>query len=62
MLLDFFVLGLVPGTNLQITYKWLLVFANLVIGLIAAAVVYELYTVKTKLSQPQKTSKTAKQA
>lgn len=63
MLLDFFVLGQIPGTNLQITYNWLLILANVVVGLIAVAVILDLFYIKPKQLQQQKSQpKTIKQA
>lgn len=63
MLLDFFVLGLVPGTNLQITYTGLLLAANVTVGLLTVGVFYEIYFVRPKLDHTHKaTKKTAKQA
>lgn len=57
-MLNFFVLGLIPGTHLQITYIWLLVAMDLVATALVVFVVYEYTWLKPRfLEHVQKQTK-----
>lgn len=45
-MLQFIVLGLVPGTHLQITYLGMLIFVNVVVLLLSALIIYEIMWIK----------------
>ena len=51
MLLQFFVLGFIPGTHLQITYMWLLVMLDIVCSAALGLVIYDYTFIKPMYEQ-----------
>ncbi len=50
MILNFIVLGLIPGTNFQITYIGLLLFVEFIVGLIALYVLLDILWLKPHIA------------
>lgn len=60
MLLDFFVLGEIPGTHIQITFSWVLTLAIIIGALIGAGYCYLVFWLNKQTAEAPAKRKTAK--